>query len=107
MKITILDQHLDGNDPVGFNADAWLAALEAEYRATAAAHFPAAEIVVEIDRQRKCSGYSRPVTVDFDGEDDDPSFADLDALQTSIEYTCNDLYDARGQEFFDAIAPVL
>lgn len=99
MKIIIRDQHLDGNDPEGFNADAWLVALTAEYRSTAAAHFPHAEIVVEIDRQRKCSGYSRQVTVDFDG-DDEPSFSDRDALQTSIEYTCNELYDARGGEFF-------
>jgi hypothetical protein len=103
--ITISAQHLDGNDPEGFDTAAWLDALETEYRNTATAYFPDAEIVVEIDRQKRNSGYTRPVEIYADSDEVDDVNQVIDAgdfleLKTAIEYVRNALYDARGQEFF-------
>lgn len=98
MKIIITHQHLDGNSPEGFDNDAWLAALEAEYLETAKRIFPNAEVDVEIDRQTTASGYSRAATVDIVDQDDE--IDGVTALELLVEQTANALYDQRGQEFF-------
>ena len=96
MKITISAQHLLGNDPEGFNASAWEAALESEYREIAEKFFPDAQIIVEIDSQN-ASGAARPVAVYFDNADD----ADTSALELQVEQAANALYDRCGQDFFE------
>ena len=98
MKITITAQHLTGNDPEGFNAGAWISALETEYREIAQATFPEAEVIVKIDVQN-ASGYSRPVSVSVDDADEPANISDF---EFQIEHAQNDLYDSRGQEFFNA-----
>jgi hypothetical protein len=98
MKITIDAQHLTGNDPEGFNAGAWVSALETEYREIAQREFPDAEVVVKIDVQG-ASGYSRPVAVYVDDADD--TTESIYSLEFQIEQTANALYDSRGQEFFN------
>ena len=97
MKITITAQHLTGNDPEGFNAGAWISALETEYREIAQATYPDAEIVVNIDVQG-ASGYSRPVSVSVDDAEESANISDL---EFQIERAANELYDSRGQEFFE------
>lgn len=101
-KIEITVQHLYGNDPEGFDAEAWLVALESEYRSTALAHFPNAEVIVEIDRQQRASGYCRPVSVDVCGDDGERVFSP--ELERAIDYVADALYDTRGQEFFTPAA---
>lgn len=99
MKIIISAQHLYGNDPEGFDAVGWLAALAAEYRAVAASYFPHAEIVVTIDCQRTGGGYCRAVDIDYD-DDADASAADKRSFESVIDQTQNALYDQRAEEFF-------
>ncbi len=100
MKILISAQHLDGNDPDGFNSVNWVAALETEYREIATRYFPNAEIVVKIDHQKKCSGYTRAVCTEF-WDDDDADVGDQSALKFIIEQAANALYDKRGNEFYE------
>ena len=95
--ISIHAQHLDGNDPEGFDAAAWVVALEAEYRQIAETHAPLAEITVTIERQR-ASGASRPVLVEIVGGDADD--VDRTGLEFEIGQAANWLYDQRGQEFY-------
>jgi hypothetical protein len=96
MKITIAAQHLTGNDPEGFNVNAWISALNAEYREIAQAAYPDAEIVVKIDVQT-ASGYARLAAVYID---DAERPADISGLEFQIEQAANSLYDSRGREFF-------
>ncbi len=101
MKITVYCQHLDGNDPENFNTEAWLGALEAEYREICESHFPGAEVVIDVDRQRRCSGNTRPVDVEFD-EPEEIDFKARQSLKRAIEYAENDLWEsAQRDEFFD------
>ena len=98
-QISIRAQHLDGNDPEGFDARAWCVALEAEYRQIAETYAPLAAITVTIERQR-ASGAARPVSVEIEGDDaDDINRA---GLELTVEQAANYLYDRRGSgpEFY-------
>ena len=95
--ITILAQHLDGNDAEGFDAQAWVEALEAEYRQIASRYAPLADVSVTVERQ-EASGAARPVSVEIDGDGADD--VDRAGLSFQIEQTANWLYDGRGQEFY-------
>lgn len=97
MRIEINGQHLDDNDPPGFDAAAWIAALVDEYRDIAARHFPSANVDVTITRER-ASGYSRGVAVDCD--DPEVSSADWRAFETAIEYAENAMWDASADLYF-------
>lgn len=94
MKITINQQILTGNFPDGFNLEKWISAIETKYRAVANQWFPNAEIVVSHDMQR-ASGYTRPLSVDFD-DDNDASAVDQQSMVAqieSIELDEQDFYD--------------
>lgn len=92
--IEIRAQYLTGNAPEGLDHDAWLARLEAEYRTTASARYPNAEVLVTFDRQN-ASGYQRPAEVSLvvDGEDE------LDGdLERDIEAAAGYLWDRIGAD---------
>jgi len=104
LRITISAQHLTGNDPEGFNRDAWIAALTERYTEIGNEHFPNAEIVVEIDVQR-ASGNARPAACYADSDD----VADVNELigtddwiffQREIDNAANALYDDIGAECY-------
>jgi hypothetical protein len=93
-SISIRAQHLDGNDPEGFNAAAWVQALTSEYRRVALDHCPGAVVEVTIDRQPH-TGAAAHVSVHVEGNEIDHA-----ALEFSVEQAANWLYDRRGQEFY-------
>ena len=97
MTINIYAQHLDGNDPEGFDARAWVEALEGAYRRIAETYAPRADITVTVERQR-ASGAARPPRVELSGNDADD--VDVGGLEFQIEQAAGWLYDRRGQELY-------
>ena len=98
MKICIYTQYLDGNSIDGFDHEAFLNALETEYRELAEHYFPDAELAIDIDRQSNCSGYCRPTSVEFIDDED----VDADAerqFDFIVQDAENRLYNDRGDEF--------
>ena len=94
--IEIIAQHLSGNDPEGFDVEAWTAHLAAAYRAVALAHYPNAVVSVEIDVQDAC-GDTRPVTVTLTVDGDDEY---NDDLRREIEVTENYEWERHSDEFY-------